>query len=406
MHLQLEPALVGWIDRLEERRGLAGVDEHRNVQPRARLPDRIELGIVERHAGAVARLTLRPKFLKIFSPRAPGFDVGLELRCRPPPEPGSSMSSKSMFANTTIRSGAGLAAISASIRFNRFPAAAAQIDQHAQVQRVHLAHDLRVPLRRELPMVAVDVDDGILRARHGMRGHDERRSRLVLADREILGDEGRRCGSDRCGDDPGKHRTGASSAARVPLGCAIEKTSAAVGRKPNSVRLRLAAAGACAPAAADYGVTTIPLAPPLLAGSSDLPGGFGRAVLDAPPYLVLLRAGFCLPPVLPQARCALTAPFHPYRFVPVLASGRRGGMFSVPLSFRLPCPGVTRRTALRSSDFPLAFALRASARLARSASSAEPAWPQRVSAKAGGRLARLRRPQIRRLGLSGPSSDR
>jgi hypothetical protein len=30
------------------------------------------------------------------------------------------------------------------------------------------------------------------------------------------------------------------------------------------------------------------------------------------PYLVLLRAGFCLPPVLPRARCALTAPFHPY----------------------------------------------------------------------------------------------
>src|SRR5438270_13409146 len=30
-----------------------------------------------------------------------------------------------------------------------------------------------------------------------------------------------------------------------------------------------------------------------------------------PPYLVLLRAGFCLPPMLPPARCALTAPFHP-----------------------------------------------------------------------------------------------
>src|SRR6185295_19401801 len=43
----------------------------------------------------------------------------------------------------------------------------------------------------------------------------------------------------------------------------------------------------------------------------------GRAVQPAvtcwaPPYLVLLRAGFCLPPVLPRARCALTAPFHPY----------------------------------------------------------------------------------------------
>ena len=35
-----------------------------------------------------------------------------------------------------------------------------------------------------------------------------------------------------------------------------------------------------------------------------------------PPYLVLLRAGFCLPPTLPPARCALTAPFHPYPSCP------------------------------------------------------------------------------------------
>src|SRR6516165_4282166 len=32
-----------------------------------------------------------------------------------------------------------------------------------------------------------------------------------------------------------------------------------------------------------------------------------------PPYLVLLRVGFTLPPPLPSERCALTAPFHPYR---------------------------------------------------------------------------------------------
>jgi len=32
-----------------------------------------------------------------------------------------------------------------------------------------------------------------------------------------------------------------------------------------------------------------------------------------PPYLVLLRVGFTLPSVLPSTRCALTAPFHPYR---------------------------------------------------------------------------------------------
>ena len=58
--------------------------------------------------------------------------------------------------------------------------------------------------------------------------------------------------------------------------------------------------------------TTIPLVPSSLAGSSDQPGGMERAALMAPPYLVLLRAGFCLPPALPRARCALTAPFHPY----------------------------------------------------------------------------------------------
>jgi hypothetical protein len=32
-----------------------------------------------------------------------------------------------------------------------------------------------------------------------------------------------------------------------------------------------------------------------------------------PPYLVLLQVGFAVPLMLPPARCALTAPFHPYR---------------------------------------------------------------------------------------------
>jgi hypothetical protein len=105
----------------------------------------------------------------------------------------------------------------------------------------------------------------------------------------------------------------------------------AASRKPNSV-------------STFRRMTIIPLAPPLLAGSSNRPGSIRRAVLL--PYLVLLRAGFCLPPMLPPARCALTAPFHPY------PRQAEGGIFSVPLSFELPRPGVTRRTALRSSDFP------------------------------------------------------
>jgi hypothetical protein len=40
--------------------------------------------------------------------------------------------------------------------------------------------------------------------------------------------------------------------------------------------------------------------------------------------LVLLRVGFALPRLLLNGRCALTAPFHPYRLL--------GGMFSVALS--------------------------------------------------------------------------
>ena len=50
------------------------------------------------------------------------------------------------------------------------------------------------------------------------------------------------------------------------------------------------------------------------------------------PYLVLLRVGLALPAELLQPRCALTAPFHPYR-----ASGlrrARGGIFSVALSVK------------------------------------------------------------------------
>ena len=62
---------------------------------------------------------------------------------------------------------------------------------------------------------------------------------------------------------------------------------------------------------------------PLRGGSStdlsEQPCGAGPApdaqpapAAHLPPYLVLLRVGFTLPPALPPERCALTAPFHPY----------------------------------------------------------------------------------------------
>jgi hypothetical protein len=93
----------------------------------------------------------------------------------------------------------------------------------------------------------------------------------------------------------------------------------------------------------------IHLVPGSLLRSSGLPKSFGRAILHPFSgmlfYLTLLRVGFALPPLLPMARCALTAPFHPYL-------DERGGIFSVALSVGSPLPRVTRHTALWSSDFP------------------------------------------------------
>jgi len=70
-----------------------------------------------------------------------------------------------------------------------------------------------------------------------------------------------------------------------------------------------------------------------------------------PPYAALLQVGFALPPPLPEARWALTPPFHPCRAAAVYPP-RFGGLFSVALSSRSPSPGITRHPAHRSSDFP------------------------------------------------------
>ena len=85
-----------------------------------------------------------------------------------------------------------------------------------------------------------------------------------------------------------------------------------------------------------------------------------------PPYLVLLRVGFTLPPALPPKRCALTAPFHPYPGADAascfrVALGRKGRGVAEAVSFlwhwpsmgfEAHVPDVIRHTALRSSDFP------------------------------------------------------
>ena len=78
-----------------------------------------------------------------------------------------------------------------------------------------------------------------------------------------------------------------------------------------------------------------------------------RVRLGIPAYLVLLRVGFTLRLCLHRARCALTAPFHPYR---LRACARSLAVYSLlhwPSGWLEPSvPDVIRHTALRSSDFP------------------------------------------------------
>src|SRR5580698_4982949 len=75
------------------------------------------------------------------------------------------------------------------------------------------------------------------------------------------------------------------------------------------------------------------------------------ATAGVPPYLVLLRVGFALPARLLVRRCALTAPFHPYRGVAAEAVCFLWHFPSTGLESGVP--DVIRHTALRSSDFPL-----------------------------------------------------
>ena len=116
----------------------------------------------------------------------------------------------------------------------------------------------------------------------------------------------------------------------------IVRSSAVAGRKPNSV-----------PALTPCGATTDDnhSSSPAITGGIQRPTRRLRTGSPiTPPYLALLRAGFCLPPVLPRARCALTAPFHPY---PPPRRRREGGRYifcatflQVALTGRYPahCP--------------------------------------------------------------------
>src|SRR5579885_440380 len=97
----------------------------------------------------------------------------------------------------------------------------------------------------------------------------------------------------------------------------------------------------------------IPLGPASPRASSGLPGSAceHRCTLVGGcfPIWPCSRWGLPCRRVLPPARCALTAPFHPCR------SAQRadlGGLLSVALSVGSRPPGVTWHLVRRSPDFP------------------------------------------------------
>ena len=120
---------------------------------------------------------------------------------------------------------------------------------------------------------------------------------------------------------------------RVFLLCSLTKNSCQAACKPGSVRIL-------------RWWTAIPLGRASQRASTRPTRATGRecpcvcSVGNAAgrPYSVLLPVGFTLPPLLPGARCAFTAPFHPC--LPGLR--RAGGLFSVALSLGSPPPAVSR----------------------------------------------------------------
>ncbi len=117
-------------------------------------------------------------------------------------------------------------------------------------------------------------------------------------------------------------------------------------------------------ASPDLQGTVIPLGHALLRASRDQPGRRGERPLAHPsgmtprdttrrPYSVLLPVGFALPPPLPEARCALTAPFHPCpQAAPVARKRVRAVCFLWHFPWGRPRRPLTGTVPSWSPDFP------------------------------------------------------
>ena len=150
------------------------MDQHRDVQLGAHLPDRIEIGVVDRQARSVRLGRVEsPSFLKTFKPIAPS--VMACRSARPPSARHSGVPApfQLTLANTRNRSLYGLSRIELHRLPQAIAAPAREVDHHAQVQRIHLLDELRDVVRVHAGVV-VDVDDRELRFRHQVLGRRRR----------------------------------------------------------------------------------------------------------------------------------------------------------------------------------------------------------------------------------------
>ena len=93
-------------------------------------------------------------------------------------------------------------------------------------------------------------------------------------------------------------------------------------------------------------------------GIGPMPGANLAPDSRLPPYLVLLRVGFTLPPTLLPERCALTAPFHPYHCVgQTFGRTRKAVPRGCPTQWRYVLCGTGRPRALTPASRTLSGTL-------------------------------------------------
>src|SRR5258707_2213130 len=180
--LQLLPAFVVIIPRIEKRRRLRHVNQHRDPQLRALLEHRVKLRIVHVHALPIRVLQFHPEVLEDFQPLRAVLDVLFEPLRHALPE-----SRRVQIVITHVREHHKPVRIAPLHRRHRIlqplSGSSAQIHHHAQINRIHLFDELVHLRRRGIPVMAVNINERKLRPLNFMFFSDERGFRLVLVNR-------------------------------------------------------------------------------------------------------------------------------------------------------------------------------------------------------------------------------